>query len=362
MKEQIIVIKLGSSVLTAGGLELNEARMRDITRQCKGLKDAGYKVIIVSSGAIAAGKAKLDLKSNDLVSKQVYAAVGQNLLFNKWKDLFGKQIIAQMLLTRADLENRKRFLNARDLLLALLKEDIIPIINENDAVATAEIKVGDNDNLSSLVAILAFANKLFILSDIKGLYENDPKSNPNAKLIKTINKIDESVFKLASPSKSALGTGGMITKLEAAKLACAAGIGVYLAAGSLKDVILRLAKAEQIGTFFKPKRSLLQARKSWILGAFKAKGELFVDDGARLALINGASLLAGGILRFSGEFDRADGVSVYDANGSLIAKGICSYSKDDLAKILKNKGLDFSKALGYEYKKEIIHRNDLVLI
>lgn len=365
ISKAILVVKLGSSVLTAGSLKLDHFSMRAIACQCAKLHKEGFKIIIVSSGAIAAGRELLnDYKDEDIINKQILAAVGQSQLIRQWQKLFDSFDIkiGQMLLTKADLDHKERFLNAKDLLKGLLKRGIIPVINENDAVATAEIKVGDNDNLSALVAILASANKLFLLSDQEGLYSDDPRQNPKAKLIKEVEEINDYILSIAGSSKGSLGTGGMATKIEAAKIACRSGIEVIIAAGAKTDIIIKLAKNEAEGTRFIAKSTALQNRKRWILSASKNKGSLYIDEGALKALKKGASLLASGIVEVKEGFKRGEIVQILNKDKGLVARGISAYKSEDLAKIAGKHSKQIFSILGYEYTQTAIHRDDLIML
>ena len=327
-KRKVIVIKLGTSVLTKGTDSLDRAQMIELVRQCAEIKKQGIGVVIVSSGAIAAGREHLEFPDlpSLMSSKQLLAAVGQSRLMHIWETLFGiyKLKIGQMLLTRADLEDRERFLNARDTISALLAHGIIPIINENDAVATSEIKVGDNDNLSVLVAILCGADQLLLLTDQEGLFTADPRQYTDAKLIREVNVIDDDLRKLAGGSGSNLGTGGMFTKVQAAEIARQAGIEVVIAAGQAKNVITNLAHGKSVGTKIIPLETSLESRKRWILAAPISQGDLFIDSGAAQALLRqGRSLLAKGISRVGQqEFVRGDLVKVHDEIGNCIARGL----------------------------------------
>ncbi|EJN3803226.1 glutamate 5-kinase, partial [Vibrio alginolyticus] len=279
---QTVVVKLGTSVLTGGTLALDRAHMVELARQCAELKKQGHSIVMVSSGAIAAGREHLGYPAlpNEMASKQLLAAVGQSRLIQTWESLFGIYgiKIGQMLLTRADLEDRERFLNARDTINALVANDIVPIVNENDAVATSEIKVGDNDNLSALVGILCGADKLLLLTDQKGLFTADPRRDPNAELIKEVKTIDDTLRKIAGGSGTTLGTGGMATKLQAADIARRAGIEVIIAAGSAPNVIFDSLSAEPQGTRFLPCAEALENRKRWILAGPAASGDIIIDD------------------------------------------------------------------------------------
>ncbi|HEX7069457.1 MAG TPA: glutamate 5-kinase, partial [Rhodothermales bacterium] len=264
-----VVVKIGTSVLTGGGPRLDRARMVDLVRQCAELHSRGHDVIVCTSGAIAAGRERLGFPDlpNTVAAKQMLAAVGQSRLMLFWESLFeiyGLHV-GQMLLTRSDIQDRQRYLNARDVLLALLERRIVPIVNENDAVATAEIKVGDNDNLSAFVTLLGEANLLVLLTDQPGLFSADPRTDPDAQLIPEVRTIDQTLRDLAGASVSGLGVGGMLTKLQAADVARRAGADVVIAAGSAPDVILKIVDREQVGTRFPALETPLENRKRWIL-------------------------------------------------------------------------------------------------
>ncbi|CAM4239163.1 glutamate 5-kinase [Vibrio agarivorans] len=367
LKKQTIVVKLGTSVLTGGTQALDRAHMVELVRQCAQLKQQGHQVVLVSSGAIAAGREHLNYPKlpNAMASKQLLAAVGQSQLIQTWEALFSIYgiKIGQMLLTRADLEDRERFLNARDTIHALVENGIVPVVNENDAVATTEIKVGDNDNLSALVGILCSADKLLLLTDQKGLFTADPRKDPNAELIKEVKTIDDTLRKIAGGSGTNLGTGGMATKLQAADVARRAGIEVIIAAGSAPNVVFDSLSDTPQGTRFLPCEEALENRKRWILAGPSITGDIIVDDGAVKALSStGSSLLAKGVTSIKGRFSRGDVARVTDAKGALIAKGIVSYSSEDLARLIGQHSKDFISILGYDYGAEVIHRDDLVLI
>ena len=365
--KKTVVVKLGTSVLTGGSLALNRAHMVELVRQCAELKKLGHSIVLVSSGAIAAGREHLGYPSlpNTMASKQLLAAVGQSQLIQVWESLFAiyGMKIGQMLLTRADLEDRERFLNARDTINTLVTNNIIPIVNENDAVATNEIKVGDNDNLSALVGILCSADKLLLLTDQSGLFTADPRKDPNARLIREVTTIDETLRKIAGGSGTTLGTGGMATKLQAADIARRAGIEVIIAAGSASNVIFDSLSNEPQGTRFLPLPEALENRKRWILAGPAATGNIVIDNGAVSAVIEqGSSLLAKGVVSVTGHFARGEVVQVTTEKGALIAKGICGYSDTDLAQIAGKHSRDIAATLGYDYGAEVIHRDDMVVI
>ncbi|MCJ7521148.1 MAG: glutamate 5-kinase [Dehalococcoidia bacterium] len=365
-----ILIKLGTNLLTGGGDSLSLETMSSLVGQIARLHQRGFEVIVISSGAIAAGRQRLKFKKErkDIPFRQVMAAVGQSRLMDAYDQLFAwhEITIAQTLLTRNDLCNRLSYLNARNTLLALLELRVVPIVNENDVVAIDEIqeaKFGDNDNLSALVASLVDADLLLLLTDMDGLYDADPNKAANAKLIKRVDKIDESIEKLAGASGSKRGTGGMATKIEAAKLATASGVVVIIANGHEPDVIIRLVNGETIGTYFQPSTSKLESRKRWLLSQI-TKGRLFLDNGAVKALRQqNKSLLPAGITKITGKFKRGDVIDILDnENGQEIACGISNYGSHDI-NIIKGAHSDrILDLLGYEYGTEVVHRDNLVLI
>ena len=364
--KKTLVVKLGTSVLTQGTRALNRAHMVEIVRQCARAHAAGHRVIVVSSGAIAAGREYLgypDLPKR-IASKQLLAAVGQSRLIQIWEQLFSiySVYIGQMLLTRTDLEDRERFLNARDMLRALLDNGVIPVINENDAVATAEIKVGDNDNLSALAAILAEADILVLLTDQEGLFTADPRTDPDAKLISRVERIDDAVRTLAGGSVSGLGTGGMSTKIQAAEIATRAGIGVVIASGARPELIGRILAGEPVGTSFLPSESPLESRKRWIFGAPPA-GEIHIDQGAARALDQGKrSLLPKGVVSVRGAFSRGEVVRIIDPSGTDLAHGVARYNSDALDQIKGSHSDQIESLLGYEYGPVAVHRDDLIML
>ncbi|WP_413110818.1 glutamate 5-kinase [Thaumasiovibrio sp. DFM-14] len=362
-----IVVKLGTSVLTGGTQQVDRAHMVELVRQCAILQRKGHRIVVVSSGAIAAGREYLKYPQldNTIANKQMLASVGQSCLIQEWQHLFAIYglNIGQMLLTRADLDDRERFLNARDMIQTLLEHGIIPVVNENDAVATNEIKVGDNDNLSALVAILAEADKLLLLTDQPGLFTADPRKNPDAELIREVHTIDETLHKLAGGSGTNLGTGGMATKLQAADVARRAGIEVIIAAGSHPEVIADVCSGISVGTRFLPLESPLESRKRWILSGPAVAGSITIDQGAVTAVVNGgSSLLAKGMVEVDGRFERGAVVCVNSADGQLVARGISRYSSTDLSKIVGKHSQEIVSTLGYEYGSAVMHRDDMVVI
>ncbi len=341
--------------------------MVELTRQCSVLHQQGKEIILCSSGAIAFGRERLGFPTlaSTLSNKQMLAAVGQSRLMQMWErffDIYGLRV-GQILLTRQDVEHRGRFLNARDTLSALIDGRIVPIVNENDAVTTEEIKVGDNDNLSALVAILTDADLLIMLSDQPGLFTADPRTNPHAQLIPEVRTIDETLRKLAGESASGLGVGGMITKLQAADVARRAGTDVIIASGQAPEIIIRATSGERVGTHFPALENPLESRKRWILAGPKTSGTVFVDAGAKRALIShGRSLLPAGITEVQGEFLRGDTIMIMNESGGLLARGIARYSGSDLRRIAGCRSDEIESRLGYEYGRVAVHRNDLILL
>lgn len=365
-REQIIVVKLGTSVLTGGTDKLDKAHMVELVRQCCELKKQGHQVVMVSSGAVAAGREQL-LKScgTSLVDKQMLAAIGQGQLIHIWQSLFALYgvNVGQMLLTRADVDDRERYLNARDTLTALLSYNVVPIINENDAVATSEIKVGDNDNLSALVAILANADKLLLLTDQDGLFTSDPRTNADAKLIDEVTHINDELRQLAGGSGTSLGTGGMATKLQAADIARRAGVEVIIAKGAGSNVILKCMSEQLPGTRFLKLTAPKDGRKKWLLAGPKSNGQIAVDTGAISALQNnGASLLAKGVTCAFGDFERGDLIDLIDTNNQVIARGLTRFSRSEVNKIKGAHSKNIAQLLSYDAGAEVLHRDDLVLL
>jgi glutamate 5-kinase len=367
-----IVVKIGTSVLTEGTQQLSHPKMVDLARQCAELHRQGYDIIICTSGAIAAGRDSIDSPAMPatVAHKQMLAAVGQSKLMMMWErffDIYGIHI-GQILLTHGDVESRHRFLNAQDTLNALIQHRIIPIINENDAVATEEIKIGDNDNLSALVAVLVGADLLILLTDQPGLYSADPNEDPDAKLIKQVDVIDEQLRAIAGKSHSSLGVGGMATKLDAALVARRAGTEVIIASGNGANAISRIIEGKAQGTRFPPIDTPLVNRKRWVLAGAVNSGRIVVDEGAAYALQHkGRSLLPAGITSIEGAFDRGDTVSIVtlqQRNGSIneIARGISRYASDDLDLIKRCHSDRFEGILGYTYGVVAVHRNDLILM
>ncbi len=365
-----LIAKFGTNLLTGGTGKLDINIMSSLMEQVAKLHSKGHEIIIVSSGAVAAGRQKLGLakEQKDIPFKQVLASVGQSQLMNVYEQLFSKHkiIVAQALLTKSDLIDRAGYLNARNTLLALMELGIICIVNENDVVATdelGELTFGDNDNLSGMVANLVDADLLALLTDIDGLYDADPECNPRAKLIPRVDKIDQEIERAAGDTTKACGVGGMITKLEAAKLATTSGVTVVIANGREPDVLERISLGKNIGTIFPPRASKLESKKRWMLSGLACKGKLIIDDGAALALKKqNRSLLPAGVVGVEGKFERGDVVNIYDSKGNHLGCGMPNYTSQDITTIKGAHSEEISSLLGYEYGTELIHRNNMVLI
>lgn len=368
MKAQKVVVKMGTSTLTRGTKTLSRKGMLDLVRQMALLHEEGHQIVLVSSGAIAAGREVLDHPSlsRTLPSKQMFAAVGQRKLMEVWAELFGLYEIpvGQLLLTREDFTDRQRYLNIRNTLAALLQHRVIPIINENDTVATEEIKVGDNDTLSALVSNMIYADLLILLTDQQGLYTADPRVCSDAQLIPLVERIDDSTRALAGGSSKVLGlgTGGMITKIEAAYLASHSGTPTVIASSSLPDVLADIIKGQPIGTRFLAQTTPKESRKRWLISK-KVQGFLYVDEGASQRLSKkGASLLSVGITKVKQTFERGAIVQICSAKEKPLAIGIVNYSSAEIEKILGVKSIQIELHLGYTYGPEVIHRDNMVLL
>ncbi len=365
-----LVVKLGTSLLTGSTDHLNDETISGLVSQVARLHGQGLEMLIVSSGAIAAGRHKLGLNKErrGIPFKQVLASVGQGQLMNIYDQLFSRHgiTVAQALLTRSDITDRAGYLNARNTLLALLELKVVCIVNENDVVSVDEIQeasFGDNDNLSAMVANLVDADLLLILSDIAGLYTADPHRNPDARLIPRVDRLDSEIERLVMGTSGSLGTGGMATKIEAARLAISSGVAVVIADGREPDIILRLAAGEETGTLFPPAASKLESRQRWMMSGLSTRGKLIVDPGAATALRKQSrSLLAAGITQTEGRFQRGDIVDILDTDGSRLGCGITNYSSDDISAIRGVHSNKIAATLGYDYGSEVIHRNNLVIL
>ncbi len=339
--------------------------MEEIVDQLASLQKENREIILVTSGAIASGMGRLKLKKlASMPQKQAAAAIGQNLLMGIYERLFKKRgcLIAQVLLTSEDIQDREKYLNARNTLLTLLNYQAIPIVNENDTVAVDEIKFGDNDTLSALVASKVEADLLIILTDTKGLYTADPKRKREVKFVEEVSEISPQLERMASGPGTLRGTGGMVTKLRAAKIARSSGVAMVIADGRVRNIIPRLLAGERLGTLFLPKKRL-KSRKRWIAFGVILKGKLRVDEGAKEAISKrGKSLLPSGITEVRGEFSIGDGVSIINEEGEEFARGIASYSSSEVDRVKGKKTQEIRKILGYKDYDEIIHRDNLVIL
>jgi len=360
-----IIVKVGTSTLTAGTPRLNPRRMLEIAQQIVQLRESGMEVVLVSSGAQAAGRERLGYETSPkpLPYKQMLAAVGQTHLMLAWEQVFRMfdVHVAQVLLTRADITDRHRYLNARDALTMILSQGIVPVINENDAVTTEEIRVGDNDNLSARVANLINADLLIILTDQRGLFTADPRKDPNAQLIEDVPRITDEVKALAGGTRTGLGTGGMATKLQAAELATRSGTAVVIAQGTRANVIVDAAQGLSVGTRFAAQVDEVEGRLRWIL-IEQVQGHIQVDDGAAKAVRNGKSLLLVGVRAVTGNFERSEIISVRDSANIEIARGVTRYNAADAQRIAGKRSVDIEAILGFDYGPVLIHADDLVLL
>ena len=362
-----VVIKIGSSLLTKGGQGLDKTAITAWVKQMADLRQQSIDVVLVSSGSVAEGMCRLGLKVRPKIlhELQAAAAVGQMGLVRVFDDNFRQYGLhaAQVLLTHDDLSDRQRYLNARSTLLTLLKFGVIPVINENDTVATEEIRFGDNDTLAALVANLVEAELLIILTDQKGLFTGDPGLYPDATLISEISVNDKRLEKMAGDSRSGLGRGGMSTKVRAARLASRSGAATVVVAGAFDNVITSVIAGVDLGTYFLPDIEPLAARKRWLAGQLQIKGQLILDAGAvRVLKSDGKSLLAVGVKSVSGQFERGELVSCMDENGLEIARGLINYGKTDAQLIAGKSSSEFEHILGYADDSEMIHRDNMVLI
>lgn len=367
---QRLVIKLGTNLLTGGTGSLDIPTMATLVDQVAKLHHEGREIVLVSSGAIAAGRDKLaaDRDRRDIPFRQILAAVGQGRLMRTYEDLFDRHgiVVAQALLTKRELSHRAGYLNARNTIMSLLSLRVVPIINENDVVATDEIKeekFGDNDNLSAMVANLLDADLLILLSDVRGLYTADPRRSPDARLIPVVEKIDAVIESMAGGAGTSRGTGGMATKIEAAKLATRSGIAVVITEGNIPNVIVRLAEGESVGTLFLPTATRVESRQRWMISRLASRGKIVIDDGAAAALRKRkGSLLPAGIRDTEKEFRRGDMVEIVDQQGNRVACGMSNYSAAEIQIIKGAQSRQIMSLLGYEYGAEVVHRNNLVVL
>jgi glutamate 5-kinase len=362
-----VVVKVGTNVLTRSDGALEPARVQALADQLQRLRATGRKVALVSSGAVGAGVGRLALakRPSDLRHLQACAAVGQSLLMRAYEDYLARHGIptAQLLLTAGDFDSRSRYLNARNTIVTLFEWGCLPIINENDTVSVAEIRFGDNDHLAALVTNLLQAPLLILLSVVDGLYDADPGAHPDAHLIQTVPLIDAGILEKAGASKSALGSGGMRSKLRAARLCTVAGESVLMANGSSPDVLDALFRAEPIGTLFLPQGRTIPAWKRWVGYTARPKGRLIVDAGAREAVQRqGRSLLPIGVVQVQGSFGKGDVVALADPDGIEFARGLSAYSASDLDRLRGLRTEQIREVLGSVPYEEVIHRDNLVVI
>ena len=361
-----VVVKVGSTLLVDPEKgRLNRAWLESFAQDVAAFRKRGQDVILVSSGAIALGRRHLNLSAGKLKleESQAAAAVGQIRLAHAYKELLDAHeiTVAQILLTLGDTEQRRRYLNARVTLNTLLSLGAVPVINENDTVATAEIRYGDNDRLAARVAQMVGADCLVLLSDIDGLYTANPAEDPEAEFIGRVLEITPAIESMAGGPGSVMGSGGMQTKIAAAKIAMGAGCHLCIAKGAVDHPLRRIEEGARC-TWFVPSSTPLATRKQWIAGTLRPAGAIVVDDGAVRALMGGKSLLPAGVIRAVGRFDRGDTVSIIGPDGSEVARGICAYSDSDAARIIGRRSADIEMVLGFRGRDEIVHRDDLVLI
>lgn len=362
-----VVIKIGSQILTASDQNLDKAFMAALAVQVAALRQQGLEVLIVSSGAIAAGRGALGLsdRPKTIPQKQAAAAIGQSRLMRAYEDAFATHGInvAQLLLTRGDLADRTRHLNARATLETLLECGVVPIINENDTVAVEEIKFGDNDNLSALVTSLIDADLLIILTDIDGLYDADPRTHPEAGLIPLVKTVTKELELAAGGSGSTVGTGGMATKLAAAKKAGKSGAATLIVNGREAEILLNALAGKETGTLVLPSQESLTRRKHWIAFTLRPQGRITVDAGAaRVLRREGRSLLPSGMVAVEGDFERGACVRICEQGGSELARGLVDYTSSEAAKLIGCNSAQIEEILGYRYGDAIVHRDNLVLL
>lgn len=365
--EARIVVKIGTNLLTDKLTGLNLGRINSIAGGVSHVQSLGYRVAVVSSGAIGAGVSarRLTERPRTMREKQATAAIGQPILMEAYEAAFRvhSRLVGQILLTKDDFVNRRRYLNARNTLSVLLEDNVVPIINENDTVAVEEIKLGDNDNLSAMVANLIEADLLIILSDIDGFYSDDPSHNRRAELIHVVETITPQIERLAKKSGGELGTGGMVTKIQAAKRCTSAGIAMIIANGGNPRALQEIVSGDFRGTLFLPAAHRLNVRKKWIGFVSHPRGSVRIDDGAKAALTDQRkSLLPSGVLDVTGVFNAKDTISVLDVMGNEIARGVSGYSSEELARIGGRKTGDVEKILGRRAHGEVIHKDNLVLL
>lgn len=362
-----IVVKVGTSTITYPNGQLNLNRLEKLARELSDLKNSGHQVILVSSGAVGAGMARLGYsqRPKDVAEKQALAAVGQGILLRIYERLFDEygQTVAQVLLTKENSVHHNLYVNSRRTLGRLLELGIVPIINENDAVSADELKIGDNDNLSAMVATLVDADLLIILSDIDGLYTADPASDPAATLISRVEEITPDIERIAGSAGSSLGTGGMTTKIDAAKIAMSAGVAMVIARGETDGILHSVVEGAEVGTLFAPKEARLKLRKRWIAFGRRLDGVITVDDGCAEALrVKGKSLLAAGIKSVGGRFETGATVRIIDLLGREIARGIVRYDSETIQSIAGLSTKEIAARIPSGDGQPVVHRDDMVII
>ncbi len=362
-----VVVKIGSALITRNGRGVDDAVIAPWVQQIARLRESGVEVLLVSSGAVAEGMASLgwQQRPHAIHDLQAAAALGQMALVQRYQKAFNQYQIktAQVLLTHADLSNRQRYLNARSTLKSLLQYKVLPVVNENDAVATDEIRFGDNDSLAAMVANLIEADLLLILTDQNGLFDKDPRSNSDASLVEHATADDPALEQMATGGKGALGSGGMLTKVLAAKMAARSGTHTVIAGGANDNSILQAVAGEQVGTLLTAQQEAYAARKQWLAGQLKVAGALVLDAGAvKVLKQSGKSLLPVGVIDVRGEFTRGDLVECVDENNQAIARGLVNYSAAESHKIKQQASSEIAGLLGYIDAEELIHRDNLVLV
>lgn len=360
-----VVVKVGSALLVdAASGKLKREWLETLAADIARLRQRGQEVLLVSSGAIALGRRSLRLEPGKLKleESQAAAAVGQIRLAHAWKEVLDRHelTVAQILLTFGDTEERRRYLNARATLGTLIRLGAVPVINENDTVATSEIRYGDNDRLAARVAQMMSADCLVLLSDVDGLYSADPTKDPAAQFIPEVHRITPEIERMAGGAASAVGSGGMATKVAAAKIAVTAGCHMCVAAGRERHPLERIEGGARCSWFY-PSATPATVRKQWIAGALKAAGELYVDEGAAVALRRGKSLLPAGVTKVTGQFERGDAIVVRDGEGLEIARGLSAYSSADAERLRGRQSAEIEALLGFRGRDEIVHRDDLVV-
>lgn len=367
MTRRRIVLKIGTSTVTGGTKEINRPNLVDLVRQLSTLRKRGFEVILVSSGAVAAGREALQSSAfpKHVPAKQMLSAIGQPRLMAIYHELFSiyGELTAQVLLTRSDLIHRTGYLNARGTIGLLLENGVIPIVNENDAIATDEIRLGDNDTLSAHIAGLVGAELLVLMTDQDGLFDGDPGKNPSALLVRRVAEaeIPDRIWTAAGGSRSGLGTGGMLTKVRAADIARRMGTTVRIVNGAVPDCLLKVADGEDFGTTFIPTRSIRESRKRYLLSGYRADGAaVIVDRGAAEALAQGKSLLPAGVRAVVGEFDRGDTIRILDDAGAELAVGTTNYGSQDAARLVGRQADEIEAILGYSFADEMIHRDFMI--